>query len=152
MKTSAFLFHDNLYWALIFHVTDLHKLSISSLHLFEGLPLDLLPSMGLQSVTWDVHLLSWRRAMWPAQVHFLALTTCMMSRTLVFLLIHSFVRWSCQDTPIIALSIFPSRFKTEKRSKLEAFVLMHAAATLCMLLSVGVTRWLSWYHFWLWSK
>ena len=37
---------------------------------------------------------------------FLALMTCMMSRTLVLLLIYSFVLWSCQDTPIIALSIF----------------------------------------------
>ena len=84
MNASAFLFHDNLSWAFCFHVTDLQKSSISSLYLFEGLPLGQLPSIGLQSVTWDVHLLSWMRAMWPAKVHFLALMTCMMSRTLVF--------------------------------------------------------------------
>ena len=47
MKASAFLFHDNLSWAFCFHVTDLQKLSISSLHLFEGLPLGRIPSMGL---------------------------------------------------------------------------------------------------------
>ena len=43
MKASAFLFHDNLFWAFCFHVTDLQKSSISSLHLFEGLPLGRLP-------------------------------------------------------------------------------------------------------------
>ena len=106
MKASAFLFHDNLCYAFCFHVTDPQKSSISSLHLFWGLPSGRLPCIGLQYVTWDVHLLSWRRAMWRAQVHFLALMMCMTSRTLILLLIHSFVLWSCQDTPIIALSIF----------------------------------------------
>ena len=46
------------------------------------------------------------RAMWPGQVHFLALMTCIMSRTLVLLLIHSFVLWSSLDTPVFVLSIF----------------------------------------------
>ena len=78
-----------------FHVTDLQKSFTSSLHLFESLSFDRLPSMRLQSVNWDAQLFSWTRATWPAQVHFLAGMTCLMYQTLVLLLAHLFVLWSC---------------------------------------------------------
>ena len=142
MKASL-LSHDNLTWALWFHVTDPQKSPILSLHLFEVLPLGRLPSMGLQSVTCHVHLLSWMWTMWPAQVSFLALMTCMMSRTLVLHLIHWFVLWSCQGTPIIDRYIF---LWAAGRRRSEALVNLQVSDARSLLASCN-THWLCRFFF-----
>ena len=78
IKVSAFLFQNNLSWAFCLHVTDLQKSSISSLHLFNGLPL--------------VDYYPWVSSLLPGMsIYCLTLLTCVMSRILVLLLAHSFV-------------------------------------------------------------
>ena len=105
MKASALSLHKNLSWLFCFDVTDPQKASISSLNLFDGQALGRLLSMGLQSVTWDVHLLSWLRAIWPVQVH------CWLEwrawlHDLALLLTHSFVLWSCRTHKLLFSSYF----------------------------------------------
>ena len=68
-------FHKSRSWAFRFHVTGFQKASISSLHIFGGLPLGWPPFSGSQSVTWAVHLLSAMCTIWPAKVHLLVLIT-----------------------------------------------------------------------------
>ena len=50
MKASTWRFQFCLSWARLFHAAVCQYVSISSLHLFIGLPLLLLPSIGLHSV------------------------------------------------------------------------------------------------------
>ena len=73
-KASACRLQITLSCAVLCHIVSLQYLSRSSLHRLVGLPCRLLLSYGIQVVTREVHRLSLRRLICPAQNHFIFLT------------------------------------------------------------------------------
>ena len=69
--------------AVLCHIMSLQYLSRSSLHRLAGLPCRLFLSYGLQVVTREVHRLSLRRLICPAQDHFIFLKVYIISMTFV---------------------------------------------------------------------
>ena len=69
-KASACRLQITLYCAVLCHIVSLQYLSRSSLLRLAGLPCRLFLSYGLQVVTREVHRLSLRRLICPAQDHF----------------------------------------------------------------------------------
>ena len=69
-KASACHLQITLYCAVLCHIVSLQYLSWSSLHRLAGLSCRRFLSYGLQVVTREVHRLSLRRLICPAQDHF----------------------------------------------------------------------------------
>ena len=110
---------------------------ISSIQRLLCLPLLLVHSLGVHSVTLWVHLLSCRLARWPAHLHFLVLISCMMSLTFVFSLRSIFLTLSLFVTPTIIRSIALS----VTRSFFSSFlVVVHVSAP---YESTGIIHWLN---------
>ncbi len=74
VKASVRCLQASLYCAVLCHIVSLQCLSRSSLHRLAGLPCRLFLSYGLQVVAREVHRLSLRRLICPAQDHFIFLT------------------------------------------------------------------------------
>ena len=72
-KASACRLQITLSCAVLCNVVSLQYLSRSSIHRLAGLPCRLFLSLGLQVVTREVHRLSFRRLICPAQDHFVFL-------------------------------------------------------------------------------
>ena len=73
-KDSACRLQITLSCAVLCHIMSLQYLSRSSLHRMAGLPCGIFLSYGLQMVAREVHRLSLRRLICPAQDHFIFLT------------------------------------------------------------------------------
>ena len=104
-KASACRFQITLSCALLCHIVSLQYLSRSSLHRLAGLSCRLFLSYGLQVVPREVHRLSLRRLICPAQDHFLFLTVLIISMTCVLSLTQMLVFLSLYVMLIILLSI-----------------------------------------------
>ena len=104
-KASACRFQITLSCALLCHIVSLQYLSRSSLHRLAGLSCRLFLSYGLQVVPREVHRLSLRRLICPAQDHFLFLTVLIISMTCVLSLTQMLVFLSLYVMLITLLSI-----------------------------------------------
>ena len=82
-KALACRLQITLYCAVLSHIVSLQYLSRSSLHRLAGLPCRLFLSYGLQLVAREVHRLSLRRFICPAQDHFIFLTVYIISMTFI---------------------------------------------------------------------
>ena len=82
-KASACRLQITLSCAVPRHIVSLQYLSRSSLHRLAGLPCRIFLSYGLQVVIREVHRLSLRRLICPAQDHFIFLTVLIISMTFV---------------------------------------------------------------------
>ena len=82
-KASACRLQITLSCAFLCHIVSLQYLSRSFLHRLAGLLCRLFFSYGLQVVTREVHRLSLRRFICPAQDHFIFLTVLIISMTFV---------------------------------------------------------------------
>ena len=85
-KASACRLQMTLSCAVLCHILSLQYLSRSSLHRLAGLSCRLFLSYGFQVVTREVHRLSLRRLICPAQDHFIYLTVYIISMTFVLAL------------------------------------------------------------------
>ena len=104
-KASACRLQITLSCAFLCHIVSLQYLSRSSLHPLAGLPCRLFLSYGLQVVTPDVHRLSLRWLICPAQDHFIFLTVYIISMTFVLSLTQMLVLLSVYVMLSILLSI-----------------------------------------------
>ena len=82
-KASVCRLQITLSCAFLCHIVSLQYLSRSSLHRLTCLPCRLFLSYGLQVVTRELHRLSLRRLICPAQDHFIFLTVLIISMTFV---------------------------------------------------------------------
>ena len=97
IKASEFFFHNNLSWVFSFHVTDLHKSSISSLQFFEVyLLVDYHPGVYSLLLGMSIYCLKGEPRDRPKSI-FLVWWRAWCLKPLVLLLTHPFVPWSDQD-------------------------------------------------------
>ena len=82
-KASACRLQITLSCAVLCHIVSLQCLSRSSLHRLAGLPCSIFLSYGLPVVAREVHRLSLRRLICPAQDHFIFLIVYIISMTFV---------------------------------------------------------------------
>ena len=104
-KASACRLQITLSCAVLCHIVSLQYLSRSSLHRLAGLPCRLFLSYGLQVVAREVHRLSLRRLICPAQDHFIFLTVYVIAVTFVLSLTQMLVLLSLYVMLRILLSI-----------------------------------------------
>ena len=104
-KTSACPLQFNLSCAVLCHIVSLQHLSRSSLRRLAGLPCRLFLSYGLEVVAREVHRLSLRRLICPAQDHFIFLTVYIISMNCVLSLTQMLVLLSLYVMLSILLSI-----------------------------------------------
>ena len=104
-KASACRLQITLSCAVLCHIVSLQYLSRSSLHRLAGLPCRLFLSYDLQVVAREVHRLSLRRLICPAQDHFIFLTVYVIAVTFVLPLTQMLVLLSLYVMLRILLSI-----------------------------------------------
>ena len=104
-KASACHLQITLSCAVLCHIVSVRYLSRSSLHRLAGLPCRLFLSYGLQVVTREVHRLSLRRLICPAQDNFIFLKVYIISLTFVLFLAQMLVLLSLYVILSILLSI-----------------------------------------------
>ena len=104
-KASACRLQIALSCAVLCHIVSLQYLSRSSLHRLAGLHCRMFLSYGLQVVIREVHRLSLRRVICPAQHHFICLTVYIIFMTFVLSLIQMLVLLSLYVMLSIRLSI-----------------------------------------------
>ena len=97
MKASEFFFHNNLSWVFCFHLTDLHKSSISFQHFSEGyLLVDYHSGVSSLLLGMSIYCLKSEPRDRPKSI-FWVWWRAWCLKPFVLLLTHSFVPWSDQD-------------------------------------------------------
>ena len=104
-NASACRLQITLHCAVLCHIVSLQYLSRSSLHRLAGLPCRLFLLYVLQVVTREVHRLSLRRLIFPAQDHFIFLTVYIISMNFFLSLTQMLVLLSLYVMLSILLSI-----------------------------------------------